>query len=148
MNKKFFKIISIFLLLDLTYTYFSSFILNFIDPAIIESQTEDLSKNAVFVISIILAPIGETFFSQILLYHYPKKMISEKFCFHFSALFFGLLHCNSIYLILALIPVGYFYMILYKVLLKFGLWPAYLGVVLVHMLSNLNAFIHDYYIDL
>jgi len=148
MNKTYFKIIAVFFLVDLIYTYFFSYILNLIDPAIIDSQTDDLSANAVFVISIIMAPIGETFFSQILLYHYPKKIINEKICFHFADLFFGLLHCNSIYLILVLIPIGYLYMILYKDLLKYGLWAAYLGVVLVHMLSNLNAFIYENYIDI
>jgi membrane protease YdiL (CAAX protease family) len=140
---RFLKTVFIFSFIDLTYTFILSVILNLIDESIILSQTEDMSLHAIFLVSVIIAPFFETFISQILFYNYLKRIINEKICFHFSAITFGLAHFTSFYLMFGLIPVGYLYIILFKRLLKFNAWYAYLGVVLVHMNSNLIGFLID-----
>lgn len=140
---KYLKIIFTFSIIDLLYTFFLSAIINLIDESLILSQTEDMSVHAIFLVSVLVAPFLETFISQILFYEYPKKIIKENICFHFSAITFGLLHFSSIYLMLGLIPVGYLYIIMFKRLQEYNVWCAYLGVVLIHMISNLVGFLID-----
>lgn len=116
-----------------------------LDPSIIESQTEDLTYIDEFVVGVIMAPLLETFIAQVLLYYHLKKIVNEKFCFHLSALLFALGHYNSVYLILALVPSGYIYIILFKKLLSYGFWKAFFGVVFAHSLWNFLALMADYF---
>ena len=143
--KNYTKTILYFFLIKYSYNILGSYLLNLIDPSIIDSQTENLSFADQIVVAVIMAPLLETFIAQVLLYYHLRKIVNEKFCFHLSALLFALGHYNSIYLIIALVPIGYLYIILFKRLLKYSFWKAFWGVVIVHMLSNALSTLIDYY---
>lgn len=140
------KTLLIFLVIKLLYQNTVSFILNCIDTKIIESQTEEIPSGAIFFVTVIFAPLFETFIFIFLLYYIPVFLfkINEKIFFHFSAILFGFAHLDHPFLVIALIPMGYLYVILYKKLLP-NKYTAILCVALVHALSNLVAYFCDNY---
>lgn len=143
--KNYIKTIIFFFLISVIYKIFASYLLNLLDPSIINSQTEDLSYINQFILTVLIAPALETFIAQVLLYYHLRKIVNEKFCFHLSAIVFALGHYNSVYLVLALVPSGYIYIILFKKLLNFSFLKAFWGVVLTHSMWNFVALIADYY---
>jgi membrane protease YdiL (CAAX protease family) len=135
-----------FFLCDQIYSFGVSYLLNEFDPSIIEAQSSGLTLLESFILTVCFAPIAETIIAQTLCYEILQKIISEKICFHFSALIFAIAHYQNILLVLALIPIGYLYVFFYKKIKnRYSVWLAFFSVCLVHLLSNLISLFIEHF---
>lgn len=130
--------------IDNTYILLVSFLVTKIDPTIVE-VFESYSLTEIFILSILLAPLFETFLCQFLIIEILLlyKKIRIEIIVLISTLVFSLGHYyNFIYILLIVFP-GFLYAYYYIYLKKSKTINPFFGVYILHLFSNLLAFILD-----
>jgi len=129
------------LIFDNIYIIISSYIINIFDSSITESANLNTSILGIFIISVIIAPLLETFIFQFLVIEllHTFKLDNTTIIFISAALFALSHYYNLIYILIIFLP-GLIYAT-YYLYLKHNNKNGFLPVFFLHSLSNLIPFI-------
>lgn len=138
------SLFAILLCIELIYTIVASYISNLIDPQYIDSNPiVNESLEVIFILSVIIAPIVETFIFQFLIIEILLLFKVKHFAIIvISGLLFAVAHFYNLAYILAIVFPGLLFA-WYYLYLKVHKKNAFLSVTLLHACSNLFAFIFD-----
>lgn len=142
-----FKLPIFFVVFTLDFVFHSivSLFITLYDPTILESFEDGTSHVEIFLLSVLIGPIVETFLFQYLIIEilYALKKIKLEVIIFVSALAFSLIHTyNFIYIIVTFIS-GLIYASYYLYLKKFKRKFPFIQVWALHTLYNLTVFLLD-----
>lgn len=131
-------------LLDNTLVISLSLIANSFNSELMDNFSSDFSLTEVFVLSIIIGPIIETFIFQFLIIEILYKFKLNYYLISLlSALAFGFSHSYNYFYILVMILLGWLYAIYYIYLKENKKKFPFLVILSLHALSNIISFLID-----
>jgi len=147
LNRTTFIIILTFILFAVTFCF--NYIFGFVkqnDVIFFDFQNDEEGIILLFITTIILAPIFETFLGQSFPYYLLRKLkyLRERnyLVLISSSLFFGILHFYSLFYIIYAFLLGLIFMYGYMVRIKID-EKAFLNITICHSLLNLGIFIKN-----
>ncbi|MBZ9627138.1 CPBP family intramembrane metalloprotease [Psychroflexus sp. CAK1W] len=132
-------------ILDFIYHSIVSLFITLYDPTILESFEEGTSLIEIFLLSVLIGPLVETFLFQYLIIEilYAFKKIKLEVILIVSALAFSLIHTYNFIYIIVTFTSGLIYASYYLYLKKFKRRFPFIQVWALHTLYNLIVFILD-----
>lgn len=140
-----FPLFFVIFFIDLIFHLCVSWLVNLYDPGLLEIFQEEISLTEIFILSVIVGPLIETFLFQYIVIEllYSLKKIKTNFIVIISALVFSLIHnYNLIYIIVTFIA-GLIYALYYVYLKKTKKKYPFMYIWMLHTLYNLTVFILD-----
>ncbi|MEH6305631.1 CPBP family intramembrane glutamic endopeptidase [Olivibacter sp. CPCC 100613] len=149
-SKSYIQLFFIFLIAEMTFSGVTAFIATMIDPDLTYNPIEKESIYVIFIISVIVAPIIETFIFQrgVIEIGYRFKLKGRWLVF-LSAILFGTAHHYNLVYALIMFFIGLLFAYSYLIIRnRYDTAKATLFVVLLHAASNLVAFLNNDVFDL
>jgi hypothetical protein len=131
-------------ILDNTYNFISGYIISLYDEILldIDPYFEGFSLMGILFLTVIIAPLLETFVFQYLIIEILYKLkINDEIIIWVSALAFSLSHYYNFIYILAILFPGFLFSSFYLYLKKSKYKSPFLAVILLHAISNFIVFV-------
>ncbi|MEH6306191.1 CPBP family intramembrane glutamic endopeptidase [Olivibacter sp. CPCC 100613] len=143
--KSYGKLFFIFLIVKLTFSTVTSFVVTMIDPNLTSNPVEKESDLFIFMMSVVVAPLIETFVFQLAVMEIGREfMISRRWLMYLSAILFGTAHFYNLIYALTMFFTGLIFAYSYLFIRnKYDIAKATLFVVSLHAVSNLVAFLNN-----
>ncbi|MGK9119087.1 CPBP family intramembrane glutamic endopeptidase [Olivibacter jilunii] len=144
-SKSYIQLFFIFLTVKLTFSGVTAFIATMIDPDLTYNPIEKESIYVIFIISVIVAPVIETFIFQLAVIEIGYEFkLRGRLPVLLSAILFGISHYYNWVYAMVMIFIGFIFAYSYVFIRnQYDIAKATLFVVSLHAASNLVSFLNN-----